>query len=320
MASPNSNFNEIIVTTLKKRRKKLADNVLNHNALLRFLKDKNKVRMLDGGETIVEELEHADNGTAKWFAGYEAFNITPQEVFTAAEFDWKFAVCFVSASGAELAKNSGVERTIALFDKRIRNAEKSLMNTVSTGLYADGTGTGGKEIGGLQLLVADAVTTGVVGGIDRASFTFWRNSTSGDLSSPSATTIQGFMNTRWLTLVRGTDKPDLIVADPTFFGYFWSSLLEIQRITQADKATSGFKSLEFAGPGGSAPVIHDDAAPSNHMYMLNTDYFSLGVHKDFYFEPLEEVRPHNQWAVGVPVIFMGNLTLSNAALQGVLWT
>ena len=61
MASPN--LSEIVTTTLRNRSKKLADNVTNHNALLRRLKERGNVDLADGGRTIVQELEYAENTT-----------------------------------------------------------------------------------------------------------------------------------------------------------------------------------------------------------------------------------------------------------------
>jgi hypothetical protein len=43
-----------------------------------------------------------------------------------------------------------------------------MQNNLSADMYSDGTATSGKQIGGLQLLVADTPTTGTVGGINRA--------------------------------------------------------------------------------------------------------------------------------------------------------
>jgi hypothetical protein len=68
----NTNFNEIVATTLKKRRKKFADNVLNHNSLLRKLMAKGNTRTVDGGETLVEELEYAENTTFAYYSGLTA--------------------------------------------------------------------------------------------------------------------------------------------------------------------------------------------------------------------------------------------------------
>ena len=319
MASANTDFNEIVSTTLKKRRKKFADNVLNHNALLRWLMQKGNIRIVDGGETLVEELEYAENTTFMYYSGYEQLDMTPSEVFSAAEFAWKQAAVVVGASGLELRKNAGSEtRMINLLDARMRNAEKTMKNQLSTGAYSNGTGSGGKQIGGLQLLVADAPTSGTVGGIDRANFSFWQNTINNETVNDS-TTIQGHMNDSWIALVRGADHPDIIVADTVVFGAYWKSLQTIQRIPTAESGKSGFRSLEFNGPGGFAPVFHDDAAPASHMYFLNTDYIFWNAHADANMTPLPRRDSFNQDAIAVPVIFMGNLTMSNASLQGVLF-
>ncbi len=322
MAPPNTSWDEIATTTLHKRRKALADNVLNHNALLRRLKQRNNVELADGGESLVEELEYAENQTFMYYSGYEVLNINPSEVFSAGEFDWKQAAVVVTISGAEMRKNSGEPQMIRLLRRRISNAEKTMMNNLSVGVYSDGTGTGGKQIGGLQALVADDPTTGVVGGIDRAAHTFWRNvsfdATTDGGAAAAATNIQSYMNDVWIQLVRGTDRPDIIVSDPAYFNFFWESLQAIQRITSPREGESGFESLTFHGPGGSAPVFHDNDVPANHMYFLNTEYIHWRPHKDANMAPLTERQPVNQDAIVRPVIFMGNMTLSNASLQGVL--
>ena len=84
-------------------------------------------------------------------------------MFSDARYDWKQCAVSVTVSGLESLKNSGKEKIIDLVSSRVRNAERTMMNNMSTAIYSDGTGTGGKQIGGLQLLVADA-GTGTVGG------------------------------------------------------------------------------------------------------------------------------------------------------------
>lgn len=63
MAGPNSNFSEVVVTTLRNRAKSIADNVSNGNALLQRLMQKGNISMKDGGRTIVRELDYAENAT-----------------------------------------------------------------------------------------------------------------------------------------------------------------------------------------------------------------------------------------------------------------
>ena len=322
MASANTNFDEIITTSLMARQGTLADNVTNHNALLRILKQGGNTRLLDGGEKIVRELDFAENSTFKYYSGYEVLDIQPSDVMSAAEYDWAQAAVVVTCSGRQMRQNAGRNRTIDLVASRIKNAENTMANNISTGIYSDGTGSSGLQIGGLQLLVADVPTSGTPGNINRQTYTFWQNSeydcTSDGTGSATAALIQGYMNELWLLCVRGSDKPDLIVADTAYFNFFWDSLQTIQRITTSDKGSSGFRSLEYNGPGGSAMVTYDDACPANHMYMLNTDYLSWDVHKDANFAAIDDRQSVNQDAVVKPIIFMGNLTMSNAALQGVL--
>ena len=176
MASPNSNYNDIFTTTLENRTKKLADDVSKNNALLKRLRDKGKIRKISGGSKILEELEYGE-GDMFWYNGYDSITYTPKQLFTAAEYVLKLCAVPVAISGEDQLKNSGMEQVIDLFYRRIENAAKTMKNQLSAAIYGDGTGSSGKEIGGLKFLVADSPATGTVGGINRATSgnEFWRN-------------------------------------------------------------------------------------------------------------------------------------------------
>jgi hypothetical protein len=318
MASPN--LSEIITTTLRNRSGKLADNVSKGNALLFKLKEKG-AWVAASGRTIVQELDYQE-GNFQWYSGYETINISPPDVITAAEYNWKQAAGSVSASGLEVdVQNTGKEAIINLFEGRITNAERTMKNQVTVGLYATGTGNSGKEIGGLQLLVADTPTSGTVGGIDRLSYTWWRNqtydATTDGGAAVSAANVQDYMNEMFLRCSRGNDKTDLIVADKNYYKAFWSSMQAIQRVTESKMAKAGFDNLAFAN---NVPVVYEDSTgmPSNHMYFLNTDFLKLRYAKGRLFEPTDKVRMPNQDANTVLILFAGNLVCSNCARQGVL--
>ncbi len=315
MASPNSSFTEIVTTTLQGYSKKLADNITNHNALLKHINEKGNKNPATG-RTIVQELEYAENSTAKWYSGFETLDVSPSDVFTAAEYNYKQLNGNVVISGLEQIQNSGKEAVHNLLKSRIKNLEKTLKNTVATALYADGTGTSGKELGGLQSLVADA-GAGTVGGIDSSTYTWWKNQIydfSDQSVTPSATTIQAAMNALWLLCIRGADKPDCITAGSTYFNYYWSSLQTNQRFTSDRKAAAGFMNLMFM----DSPVFYDDQCNAARMYMLNTDYLFLRPAKGREFVPLGEKASVNQDALVMPVVWAGNMTTSNRSLQGVI--
>src|SRR5210317_2027466 len=243
MASPN--LTEIVTTTLRNRSGELADNFTNSNAILSRLSEKGRIDPADGGRTIVEELEYAENSTFQFYSGYEVLNISPSDVFTAAEYNWKQAAVNVTWSGLETRiQNAGKEAIIRLLDKRISNAMKTFANQMSISLYSDGTGYSGKEVDGLLAQVAKDPTSGTVGGINRANWSFWRNNTSGDVANidSSAALLDMEMRDMWLECTRGTDKPDLILADQGLYEVFWSGLQDIQRVTSAGEAVKGFNS------------------------------------------------------------------------------
>ena len=313
--SPNSTYTEIVTTTLAGYSKTMADNVTNNNALLRHI-DSNGNKMPATGRTIVQELEYATNSTTKWYSGYEVLDTSTSNVFTAAEFNYKQLAGNVVISGLEQVENSGPEQIFNLLKSRIRNLEKSLKNTMATALYADGTGTDSKELGGLQLIVPGTVGN-TVGGINSGTYTFWANqvydfSTEG--ATASATTIQPAKTTLWLACIRGADRPDVIVGDTNYFGFYWSSLQTNQRFTSDESAAAGFMNLMFM----DAPVYYDDQCPSNKMYMLNTDYLFLRYAEGREFVPLGEKASVNQDALVMPVAWAGNMTVSNRARQGII--
>ena len=234
MASPG--LSEIVTTTLRNRSKKLADNMLRNNGALVRLNSRGNVKPFSGGRTIVQELEYANNSTYKRYSGYETLNIQPSDVFTAAEYAIRQAAVAVSISGLEMLQNSGKEAVIDLLESRIKNAEKTFMNGLAYDVYSNGSLTG--QIGGLQFLVASSPSTGVVGGIDRATWSFWQNITYSALTNGGAAltsaNVYSYMLALYTQLIRQQDRPDLILASDTAWRAYNESLHAIQRITSTE--------------------------------------------------------------------------------------
>lgn len=319
MASPN--LSEAVTMTLRNRSKKLADNVSDNTALLMRLKERGNARPFSGGRTIVEEIAYAENSTYRRYSGYDLLNVSASDQFTAAEFEIKQAAVAVVMSGLEELQNAGPEQSIDLMGARIKNAERTMMNNISADVYSAGTADGGKQIGGLQSLVADD-GTGTVGGINSSTWSFWNNQFydfSDEGPTPGSSTIQSAMNQLYLLCSRNRDHPDLIVADNLYFRYYWESLQAIQRITNEKMAAAGYENLRFMG----ADVVFDGGlggdAPASHMYFLNTDYIHWRPHRSRNMVPLNPERyATNQDALVRLLAFAGNMTVSNRSLQGVI--
>lgn len=317
MASPSAVFSEMVSTTLRHSATDVTDNVSKHNSLLRKLKDKGKIKTVSGGYEAQEPLEYAENSTYNRYAGYDTLNTNASDVITSAKYDWAQVSLHVTASGRELRQNNGKERMINLVKTRKANALKTAANNFSLDLYSDGSLL--NQIGGLANII-QTNGQGTVGGINSNTWTFWRNKFREMTGTNAYTnlTIQGEFNALWLSLVRGADKPDLIVASHDIYSVFESSLQQNMRYTSAKEAEAGFGGLVYKG----AEVIFDDntnfTTTAEKAYFLNTDYLYLVQHKEAQWTPDDEKKPVNQDAVVIPMYWMGYLAATNRAQQGVL--
>jgi hypothetical protein len=318
MAFPN--ISDIMATTIENRSRKIADNVTKNNAILKKLEMKGKVRNFSGGTKILQELSFAENTNAGWYSGYDILPVGVSDVISSAEFDIKQAAVPIIMSGLEMLQNAGKERMIDLMESRLTVGESTLANLISGGLYSDGTGAGGKEIDGLDAAVPLDPTTGTYGGIDRATWTFWQsqisNQTAVDGLDP--TKIQGYWNELWAKMQRGTDRPDLIMADSTVWAAYMASLQALQRFAQPEVGNLGFPTLKFM----DADVILDGGiggfCPAGTAFFLNSDYLHYRPHSARNMVPLSPNRRYatNQDAEVQILAWAGNLTTSGAQFQG----
>lgn len=324
MAFANTNYSDILATTIESRSGVVADNVTENNAFLTRAKSKGRAKPFSGGSVILQELSFQENSTAMYYSGAEVLNISPADVISAAQFPIKQAAVACTISGLEDLQNSGKEQIIDLFDARLDVAEASIMNLISEGIYSDGTGTNGKQITGLQAMVVASPSTGVVGGIDRATWSFWQNKTfdfSSDLgASASSSNIQAGFNTLYAKTSRGSDVVDLILLDNKFWGFYMASLQPLQRFPASpDLANLGFITAKYM----NADVVLDGGiggnVPAATGYFLNTKYLFYRPHARRNFVPIGDDRMStNQDALVRLIGWAGNMAASGLQFQGIM--
>lgn len=315
MAYPD--LGELVVSSLRHYSKTFQDNITLNNAILNRLEKKGRIVRVMGGRTIDETLIYPTNGngSTKWYQGYDTFTPpTTSEILDAAEYQWKQYAGFISISGLEEVQNAGEWKNVDFAEARIAALEALMRNAIGASLFSDGTGSGGKEIGGLRLLIADnPAAAGTVGGIDQVAYSFWRNQFQA-ATAITALNIRDNMNVMWLRCTRGTDHPDLIPADDIMFGYFESALQEQQRFIKSDLAEAGFMALKYK----DADVVYDVNCPAKHMYFVNSDTIKLKVAPDRLFDVGKARVIQNADYKVIPAFFMGNLTCNQRSLNGVI--
>lgn len=312
----------VLSTTLAKYSKTMQDNIFRANPLYYWMigqypdvageevQSRGKLKILDGGESIVEPLMYESNSTVGSYSAYGILDTTPQEGMTSARFTWKQTAVSISISGREERQNAGSEtRIINLLESKAKQAEMSMQEDLNRQAFGAGTDSS-TDLLGLQTICA---TTGTVGGISRTGNAWWAAKVATSAGSFAAGGLDA-MRTKYNDVTRGADHCDLIITTQTVFEYYEKTLQPQERFSDTKLADGGFQNLRFKG----APVTFDLYCPSGEMYFLNSDYLKLQVHKDANMNTTDFVKPENQDAKVAQMLFMGELTVSNCSRQGVI--
>ena len=307
MVAANSNFDNLLTTTLANYRKQLTDNVFTARPLTYALMEKGRIRMLNGGTKIVEPLIYGQNSTVGSYSGYDSIALTPQEGISAAEFEWRQYAASISISGIEEAKNNGEQEIINLLEAKIMQAEESMRESFNQMFFSDGTGNGSKDWNGLGNLVESGNT---VGGIDSNTYTWWK---SYEENTATALTLAQ-MSTAYNSVSVGNDHPDTLLTTQTLFEKYEALLQPNLRYTDTKTADAGFQNLLFK----AAPVMYDTGCTEGVFYFLNSKYITLVGHSDKWFSQTSFISPEDTDARYALIMCYGNLTVRNRAKQGKL--
>jgi hypothetical protein len=126
------------------------------------------------------------------------------------------------------------------------------------------------------------------------------------------------MNAMYANLVRGSDRPDLIIMDPIWWQTYVASLQLLQRFTGTESAKLGFPTVQFF----DADVVLDGGiggfATTKTAYWINSKYFYYRPHAQRNMVPLEPNKrvSTNQDAQVQILAWAGNITSAGTQFQG----
>ncbi len=277
---------------------------------------------LDGGDFISSPIEYALNTTVQSYSDTDTFSTTRVDVFDRYEYDWKEYVGVVVISELEEDRNAGQGTVFPLLPAKLENLKNSFRATLNADAFGAGTANGGKVLTGLQALVADSPSSGTVGGINRANFSFWRNQqTSGANSASAFDNLRAAMRSIYNSASNGIADahPSFGVTTQTVFQGYEGLLLANERFTDADKAGTtdgGFKNekLKFKG----MMLSYDNDCPSGSMYLLNPKFLKLVYKTGKWMKARPGVHPANQTIEVIAVRSMCNLIATQPRKLGVI--
>jgi len=294
-----SAIDEILATTISNYKKTLADNIYVAIPTLDFLRKKGKKSSkIVSGVSLVVPIVYKKNTTAKMYSADDELDITGQNNYTAAQFLWKQGSVAVKVNGLEAAINSGEQALIDLITSRLKDAERSGQEMLSTEVFLASPTS--KDLISLPTLV-DASSN--IGDIDSSSYSWWQANvtSSGSFAAQGLSDMRALYNT--LSQYDANDIPDAIVTTQSIHQYYEGVLQPQERFMNTDKADAGFMKLMFKG----MPIVWDPKATSGVLYMLNTNHVELAVSSSRDFEPSKWIEPDNQDSRVCKLLWMGCL-------------
>lgn len=152
--------------------KKPSDNIFTSRALFYFLGDKGFKEESDGGRLFEMSLMYAENTTFKSYSENEELDTSRIDVFDAARYEQKIVAGTVVYSELEKLRAAAANRKFDVIAEKLENGKDSMIAAINRQCWSDGTGNSSKDIAGVQHIISTTPTTGTVGGINRATFSF----------------------------------------------------------------------------------------------------------------------------------------------------
>lgn len=240
-----------------------------------------------------------------------------------------------STTGAKTEEHSGrdVHVLTGLLENKLDDMGESWSRKFNAMLHKDGT-QDAKEVPGIAALIALDPTTGTLGGIDRATTTWWRNRSLVDNTgtggsdaritpSASAQTLTKALRAETRQLRRYGKGNYILVAGSRFLEALDLEVAEKGQYTQEGFMKSGateigMGEISMRGIGNFMydPTL-DDLSKSTFCYFIDTKSIFLDVMTGEDRKMHTPARPHNQYVLYRAMTWTGGLCARQLNTSGV---
>jgi hypothetical protein len=304
----DANIGEVAASVFEKKFGKKPTDVVFSSRALFFLLGKDGFKEKAGGGRLYEfTQEIAENTTHAMQGEMDTLDTTRIQIYDALRYDIKIAAGTVVYSDLEELRAAGGEEKFDLIGGKLENGKNSHMALLNRQCW--GTGLGANDIDGVQKLISITPTTGTVGGVNRANFSFHRNKqTSGaKTSTPFDNLRSSLTSIHNQCSLGGTEKkPTGALTDRASFEGYEGTLVTLERYDRADRKSGGDAAflndaLQFKG----IPVMYDEDAPTGEWRFINKDFLKFAYHRWMHMDPA--VDPANQLSNVHKLSTFGNL-------------
>ncbi|HET9680317.1 MAG TPA: phage major capsid protein [Gammaproteobacteria bacterium] len=182
---------------------------------------------------VVEQLRKSYDSNFQWFYGDGQVSYNKKRTLEQAQYPWRGCHDGFSlnedelfANGITITEGKGGQATGAekmqltnLLQENIESLRLGFEEKLDYELHLDGSQSG-DSIAGLDHLLSTTPTSGTVGGIDRATYPYWRNNVETGVSTATQGDLVDKMEVEWRRCTRNGGKPDKIIVGEAFLDAF----------------------------------------------------------------------------------------------------
>lgn len=295
MATPQ--LGQVTATVWEKKiGKKPTDNIFNSRAFFFSLNKDGFKEEADGGRVFELGVEFAENTNFHSYGEADELDTTRIDVFDAARFDPKIAAGTVVFTELERLRAQAKSGKYDLMEEKMENGKDSHIADLNRQFLGDGSAA--NDVDGIQHIISTTPTSGSVGGIPRANFSFWRNRQNSGAQSVSAyDNLRSALTTTYNQCSLGGIKntPRWVCTDrPSFQGYeqILVAIEQIESMRVKRNADIAFDNemLKFKG----ANMYYDEDAPSGNAYLYNNVNLKVAYYKGGWMKMYPPRDPYNQ--------------------------
>jgi hypothetical protein len=345
MPISNSDLQELAKVSLDEYLRNMpVDQIATERPLLKKLMEGRKT-FLGAKQNVVENIRKTYGSNFNWAYGEAAVTFNKRNTTEQAAFPWRRAVDGLyidydrlfgngikvreGERGAYKLEQNEKVQLLNLLDEQMESLKEGFMQKLDFELHRSGAAST-DAVTGLDALVSIAPTTGVVGGLDRASATYWRNSAETAISTGTVGNLAQRMEYQWRKAIKHGGSPNFILAGGKFIDAYRkeitvTNMADAKNVKTLDAGVGSgvntglyFKGVEIIWD----PSFEDlDALETpaveweKRCYFLNTKYLKL---RDDDIDIVTPIRPHDVLAMYAMVNLRLALSLSRSNAQAVL--
>jgi len=274
------NLDNLYTTTWQHMKSEARDNIFDAVPFWFWLKNKGKMKPVEGGRWISEPVVYDKNDNITWLKKGGTTSLSDYEFLSIAKYDWRYVAVPIVRFGVDDQQNRGKAQIINLMNSKMENTKNALISEMETVLFQAKT-SGDDEPFGLQDLVQDAPTSnpsgGSVGGISRSAESWWRNQYTNATGKSCSVYLVPYMRTMLNNCMNNLmmDAVDIILTGQHPYELYEDETMEQKQIVNKTLGDAGFQNIQFKG----IPMIWSPSCASSaigttagRMYFLNTNF------------------------------------------------